>query len=94
MWPGVARFIDQEYARYNFRGFDIGNHFCECAIYADTYTHLNHAYSTKHNATQSTVPQQHNARQFNKITNRTHHSVTAQCARTRHQLTPYTCDRR
>lgn len=27
---GVAQFIDQEYARYNYRGFDIGNHFCEC----------------------------------------------------------------
>lgn len=26
---GVAQFIDQEYARYNYRGFDIGNHFCE-----------------------------------------------------------------
>jgi thiamine kinase-like enzyme len=26
------QFIDQEYARYNYRGFDIGNHFCECVV--------------------------------------------------------------
>jgi len=27
----VIRFIDYEYASYNYRGFDLGNHFCEWA---------------------------------------------------------------
>jgi len=27
----LIRFIDYEYANYNFRGFDLGNHFCEWA---------------------------------------------------------------
>jgi ethanolamine kinase len=31
--PETVKFIDHEYAAYQYRGFDIGNHFCEfCGV--------------------------------------------------------------
>jgi ethanolamine kinase len=35
---GSVRFIDYEYGNYNFRGFDIGNHFCEFAGFDCDYS--------------------------------------------------------